>query len=74
MNDTITKFTEEQHDSVLSALGESTYLNERPRFRKKKVTNILCPICGEPLILNICGNSFEMKCNSDGIVLSMRGL
>ena len=74
MDNQLTKFTIEQIRQVRDSLNETNYLDERPRFRKKIITSIDCPICEKELILYLCGNSLELKCPEDGIAFSIHGL
>jgi hypothetical protein len=68
-----TIFTEEHRELVMDALNTTKLLDSSPRFRKRINTNIKCPVCSQDLILSICGDSFEVICHIDGLLITMRG-
>ena len=66
----------EMHDEIENELYEKGYLTYEYVIPAKTVeTDIVCPICGEKLVLYNSGNSYSVNCKTAScLLMSFRGL
>lgn len=66
----------EDTDAIEQAMYDRGYLSNNHITPAKTVeTDVLCPVCGEPLVLYVSGNSHRIKCKTDScVMITFRGL
>ena len=66
----------EIHDAIENEMYEKGYITDEYVVPARTTeTSVLCPVCGEYLLLYLSGNSYRVNCKTDScIVMSFRGL
>jgi predicted RNA-binding Zn-ribbon protein involved in translation (DUF1610 family) len=68
-------FTKRQRDMIENLITDMGYIKHENAYPPREiVTNVVCPVCGENLILWLAGNSYQVDCKNDGKVYGIRGI